>query len=419
MAVALHIDLVNQRLWRDGQEIKLTPKVFALLRYFVERPEQLITKDDLFNALWSNRYVNEELVRDYVRDLRKALGDDSEAPRYIETLRRRGYRYLGGITVGKRSPAPSPRPAAVEANMAFPLPDKPSLAVLPFDNLSRDAAQEIVADGLTEAIITTLARNPKLFVIARHSTFYYKGKAVTVKQVAEQLGVRYVLEGSLRRSGERMRVTAQLIDALTGHHLWAEEYDRRVQDLFEMEDDITWRIATEMEVKLTRGEDARIWRGKTHNIEAYQCLLRAIDLLEICAELSSEQGRRLLEKAVALDPAFASAWVWLGFAHLNQARFGWAKDRDEGYARAEQCAQQALRIDEKYAVGHSLLGCIHIFRGEPDKGLALVKQAAALDPQVEILEDLASHLAFLGDPQEALAMVQETMRPIPTTLLGI
>ncbi|MFO1349521.1 MAG: winged helix-turn-helix domain-containing protein [Gammaproteobacteria bacterium] len=242
-APVIQVDLVNQRLWRDEQEIKLTPKAFALLRYFVERPEQLITKDDLFNALWSDRYVSEELIRDYVRDLRKALGDDSEHPRYIETLHRRGYRYLGGITVSERPIAPSPRPVAVVANMAFPLPDKPSIVVLPFSNFSGAPAQDFFADGITESLIAAL-ENPQAV----------RDRANLVVLLQRQDGDGEAggrgTGGALRAGREyagikkTVRLTAQLIDALSGHHLWAEEYDGQLGDIFAFEDAITWKVAT-------------------------------------------------------------------------------------------------------------------------------------------------------------------------------
>ncbi|MFO1349532.1 MAG: winged helix-turn-helix domain-containing protein [Gammaproteobacteria bacterium] len=414
-APAIYVDLINQRLWRGEQEIKLTPKAFALLRYFVERPEQLISKDDLFNALWSDRYVNEELIRDYVRDLRKALGDDSDASRYIETLHRRGYRYRGGITVGEPPLVPPPRPVAVEANMAFPLPDKPSIVVLPFANFSGDPAQDFFIDGITESLITTLSKIPKLFVIARTSSFYYKGKTVTVKQVAEELGVRYVLEGSVRGSRERVRLTAQLIDALSGHHLWAEEYDGLRGDVFAFEDAITWKVATELEVQLIDGDGARLRRRETQNVEAYHCFLRGIALYDQFDKLSMQQAQRWLEEAVARDPNFASAWSWLGDTYrFLAAHFSSGADRASQLSRAVDYARKALAIDDKCSNAYFVLGAVHFYQGEHDKGAELLKKMVALQPSdSEKHAAYAFWLTYAGRPQEALVHIQQAMRLAP------
>ncbi|MFO1351712.1 MAG: winged helix-turn-helix domain-containing protein [Gammaproteobacteria bacterium] len=411
----VHVDLANQRLWCGEQEIKLTPKAFALLRYFVERPEQLISKDDLLDVLWQGRYVSEELIRDYVRDLRKALGDDSGSPRYIETLRRRGYRYLGGITVGERSLAPTPHSVAVEANRALAPLVKPALAVLPFANFSGDPAQDYLADGITESLITTLSKIPKLFVIARTSSFYYKGKVVTVKQVAEELGVRYVLEGSVQRFGDKMRVTVQLIDALSGHHLWAEGYDRALTDLFELQDEIVWQVATELEVQLTQGEMARVWRRATHHAGAYQHFRCGFDQFQSIDPLTIEQIQRWLTQALALDRKFASAWSLLAEAYCVQARFCEVPNRAELLSRAADCAQQALALDDTCADAHNALGDIYQQQGKHDEGLALLGKAVALDPNnaYSMISIANSLVYYSGRFQEALIRVEQALHLNP------
>ena len=207
---------------------------------------------------------------------------------------------VGGLLIW-RSATP-PVEVASKEKMAFPLPEKPSLAVLPFDNLSGDSSQDYFSDGITETIITNLSNVSNLFVIARNSTFTYKGKPVKVQQVAEELGVRYVLEGSVQRSEDRVRITAQLIDALTGHHLWAENYDRKLGDIFALQDDITEHVTMALKVKLTEGEQARIRRRDIENKEAYEYFLRGLEIFRTFTKEANDQGRKLFEKTVELDP---------------------------------------------------------------------------------------------------------------------
>jgi len=252
-------------------------------------------------------------------------------------------------------------PASIK-KMAFPLPDKPSIAVLPFDNLSGDSEQDYFSDGITESIITALSNVSNLFVIARNSTFTYKGKPVKVQQVAQELGVRYVLEGSVQRSGDRVRITAQLNDALKGHHLWAEQYDRKLDEIFVLQDDITARVAMALEVKLTEGEQARIRRGKTDNPKAYEYFLRG---LEICRRFTKEdnaQARKLFEKAVEIDPKFAYAWQEIGRMHYRDARFGWTDSPAESLKLAEELAQKTLTVNDSDATAYATLSLVYMAR---------------------------------------------------------
>jgi adenylate cyclase len=234
---------------------------------------------------------------------------------------------------------PPIEPASVE-KMAFPLPDKPSIAVLPFVNMSEDPKQEYFTDGITEDIITALSKTPRLFVIARNSTFTYKGKPVKVKQVAEELGVRYVLEGSARKSGNKVRVTAQLIDAIKGHHLWAEKYDRDLKDIFAIQDDITREIITALQVKLTEGEQARIWSRGTQNTKAYE---KALESLEHFRRFNPDNVilcRKKAQEALALDPNYPFAVALLAWSHLIEVWNGWSKSPGESMKKAVELAQK-------------------------------------------------------------------------------
>ncbi|MFA9615065.1 MAG: tetratricopeptide repeat protein, partial [Deltaproteobacteria bacterium] len=298
--------------------------------------------------------------------------------------------------------------------MAFPLPEKPSLAVLPFDNLSGDESQDYFSDGITENVITALSNVSNLFVIARNSTFTYKGKPVKVQQVAEDLGVRYVLEGSVQRSEDRVRITAQLIDALTGHHLWAEQYDRKFGDIFALQDDITEHVTMALEVKLTEGEQARIRRRQTDNPEAYESFLQGLKFLRIYTKEDNAQARKLLEKAVALDPNYAWAWQSIGWSHYRDGRFGWSDTPDQSLTRAEELAQKALTMDDSNAMAYALLSNVYMARKQHEKAIAYGEKALALAPNfADITATIGLTFMYSGRPEEAIELVKKAMRLSP------
>jgi len=314
-----------------------------------------------------------------------------------------------------RPSPPSVEPASVE-RMAFPLPDKPSIAVLPFTNMSEDPKQEYFSDGITEEIITALSKVPKLFVIARNSTFTYKGKPVKVKQVAEELGVRYVLEGGVRKAGDKVRITAQLIDALTGHHLWAERYDRNLSDIFAVQDEITKKIITALQVKLTEGEQVRTAAKGTNNLEAYLKYLQANELLHRLNIESNALAKQLAEEAIALDPEYASAYFALGGAHMMDVWLGSSKSPKQSMARAMELLQKALVLDDTYAEAHGLLGFLYSMTRQHDKAVALAEKALALDPNsAECHYRLGKILVFNGRWEESIPEYKKAIRlnPIP------
>ena len=234
---------------------------------------------------------------------------------------------VGGLLIW-RTAFPPVQVASVE-KMAFPLPDRPSIAVLPFDNMSKDPEQDYFSDGITEEIITALSKVPNLFVIARKSTFSYKGKPVKIRQVAEELGVRYVVEGSVRRAGDKVRVTAQLIDSIKGHHVWAERYERELKDTFALQDEITGNILSALMVKLTRGEQATIHHKGTDNLEAYLKVLQARWYSNSRTKEGNFQPGDLAEEAMAMDPEYSSAYIILAYSHLHEIFFGWSKSPKE------------------------------------------------------------------------------------------
>ena len=306
---------------------------------------------------------------------------------------------------------PPIEPASVE-KMAHPLPDKPSIAVLPFENLSGDPNQEYFSDGLTDQIITALSNVNNMFVIARNSTFTYKGKPVKVKQVAEELGVRYVLEGSIRKAGDRVRITAQLIDAMTGHHLWAERYDRQPKDIFDVQDEITKKIIIALQVELTEGEQARVYAKATDNFEAYEKFLRGMEYFLRFNEGDNFLARQAAEEAIALDPEYATAYTLLGFTHLMDVN--WSKSPRNSMEQALQAAQRALALDESFPPTHNLLCAIYRKQRQWEKAIAEGKRAIALNPNYARGHmSLADTMLYAGRFEEAIEHAKKAIHLNP------
>ncbi len=298
-------------------------------------------------------------------------------------------------------------------HMAFPLPEKPSVAVLPFDNLTGDAEREVLVDGLVEETIASLSKIPRLFVIARNSTFTYKGKPVKVDQVAEELGVRYVLEGSVRTSGDRVRITAQLVDAVEGHHLWAESYERQMGDILELQSEIAQRIVEELDVELVSGELARLQRGTTSNPDAYTIFLRA-EAAPRNTKANTLARIKLFEEALELDPGFSAAWAAMANDYARMGRIG-QEDATLAYAKAEEYAQKAIAADSEYPGAYLALSTVHRFRGEFDESLALVEKAVSLapgDPNAILYRGRMLRL-LPGRAEEAISTIKSAMRLNP------
>ncbi len=303
--------------------------------------------------------------------------------------------------------------------MAFPLPDKPSIAVLPFANMSEDSKQEYFSDGLTEEIITALSKTPRIFVIARNSTFTYKGKAVKVKQVAEELGVRYVLEGSVRKSENHVRITAQLIDALTGKHLWAERYDRDLKELFAIQDEITLEIIRALQVNLTEGEQARVIGKGTKNLQAYLKALEARVQFERMDKQGSMKAKQLAKEAIALDPNYAYPFSTLSTAHLLDLWFDFSESPKESMRLAVEAAQKALALDPSDPRAHVAWANLYVMQREYDKAIASAERAVALNPGgARSLYVLATAMFFSCRFNEALALHEQVMRldPFPSSM---
>ena len=309
-----------------------------------------------------------------------------------------------------------PSPSVDKADpkkMALPLPDKPSIAVLPFTNMSGEKEQEYFSDGITENIITGLSRIPRLFVIARNSTFIYKGKGVKVQQVAEDLGVRYVLEGSVQRSGNRVRITAQLIDALTGNHLWAERYDRDLMDIFAVQDEITMKILQSMRVKLTEGEQALRIRPP-RNLEVFLKILQGQEYIQRFNIEGNIMAKQLAEEIIALDPEFPWAYYMLASTHMMDVVLGLSKSPKESIEKAVELTQKAISLDPKDPRHYGLLGYLYVMKRDYDKAIAEVEKAVALDPGgAETNAWVGMTLNGVDRPKEAISLFEKAIRLNP------
>jgi adenylate cyclase len=424
----------GERIYGDGVNIA------ARLEGLAEAGGICISRTVYVNVENKLAYEYEYLGEQKVKNIAKPI----PAYRVLSTPRDAGYRVIGaketterkwlklallfaaavvlGIAVAvawrfyllPQTRAPSGLPPKEKA--AYPLPSKPSLAVLPFSNMSGDPEQEYFSDGLTEDIITGLSKVPKLLVIARNSVFIYKGKRVRVQQVGQELGVRYVLEGSVRKAGDRVRITAQLVDASTGHHLWAEKYDRDLRDIFELQDEITGEIMIALQVKLTEGEQVLAWRKGTRNQKAYEKALQALESYRRMTKEGNHRAKRLYEEAIALDPEYTVAIVGASYTHWMDVINGWSRSPSKSMEQAVRLAKKALGIDDSLADTHVLLGNIFLMKKQFKRAMAASEMAISLNPNgADVNALLGLMLRYLGRAEEAIEVLEKAMRlnPIP------
>jgi adenylate cyclase len=306
------------------------------------------------------------------------------------------------------------RKAGLPDKPPLPLPDKPSIAVLPFVNMSGDPEQEYFSDGITEEIITALSKVPKIFVIARHSSFTYKGKPIWVPTVGKELGVRYVLEGSVRKAGNKVRITAQLVDAQSGNHLWAERYDRDLKDIFAIQDEITMKIITALQVKLTEGEQASLDAKGTDNLDAYLMFLQGIEHFRRLNKEDMAIARKMCEEAIALDPEWPTPYLLLGWIYWNNVFLGWSKSPRESIKRALAAAQKCIALDDSYSSAHGLMSAVYTMKRHHDKAILEAEKAVALDPNsADDHARLGNVFNFAGKPEEAILALERAIRLNP------
>ena len=393
---------------RRGDDVrKVEPQVFDLLHYLLRNRGRVVSRDDIVGEIWQGRIVTDATISTCVKAARQAIGDDGRRQVWIKTIHGRGFRFVDAAE--QTDAAGRETQASAVSGVA---PDKPVLAVLPFDNLSADV-DEYFADGLTEDIITNLARFRDLQVIARTSTFKFKGRPVDISELCRTLNACYGVEGSVRRAGGRVRITAQLIDAATGVHLWADSYDREMQDIFEVQDEVTRTIAATLGVKLQDVALQRALRKSDAELDAYDCVLRA---RRYTASLSAEmhaEARDLLEKAVTLAPDYADAHALLANVYLAEHRFD-VNPLPDPIGRALSMAATAVRLDPQNAYARCWLAIVYFFRGENDLFEAEASRALSLNPNdPETLADIGHYLAFMGEFERGVELSTRAQRLNP------
>jgi adenylate cyclase len=316
---------------------------------------------------------------------------------------------------GEELPGPEANKTKYSANTkTLQVPDKPSIAVLPFENMSGDPEQEYFSDGITEDIITALSRVSDLMVVARNSTMAYKGKAIDAKHVGREQGVQYVLEGSVRKAGNRVRVSCQLIDAVTGIHKYADRFDRELEDIFLVQDEITKKVTVDLQVHLTSGEQARLWAGGTDNVAAWESALKADDLMARHIREENNAARVIAHNAVSLDPEYAAAWTTLGMTHWQDARWGWSESEDSSLKLAEDAARESERIDGNYPGTYTLLGLVYLAKRQHEQSIKMIERAVDLAPSHAASVALyAFSLLFSMRPDECIRQIKRAMRLSP------
>ena len=388
-----------------GEALPLRRQSFELLRLFVENAGRLLDRDAINRAIWSDVAVTDDSVTQCVRDIRRAIGDDAQ--RILKTVPRRGYLLTADVVIARDPPADPSLPG-------LPLPDKPSLAVLPFQNMSGDPEQEYFADGMVEEIITALSRIRWLFVIARNSSFTYKGRTVDIKQVGRELGVRYVLEGSVRKGGNRVRITAQLIDAIAGTHVWADRYDRDLSDIFAVQDEITASVAGAIEPALAEAEQQRVLRKPPKSLDAWEAYQRGLWHFNKYAPEENQIALGFFRQAIGLDPNFAPGHYGYALAlqwdiwHFSERPFS----EVQGTPRDE--ARIAVSLDDKDAMAHAVLAHMRMWDSEWEAAISEARTALALNPNSAfVISMLGCVLGFGGYRDEALDRLQQAMRASP------
>ena len=385
-----------------SEPVAIGPQAFDLLAYLLRNRSHVVSKNDLIDAVWGGRIISESTLTSHVNAVRTAIGDSGEEQRLVRTVARKGYRFVGEVS-------------ETEPREPLSLPDRPSIAVLPFLNLSGDPAQDYFVDGVVEDIISALSRMSWLFVIARNSSFTYKGRAVDVKQVGQELGVRYVLEGSLRKAANRVRITGQLVDATTAANLWAERFEGTIGDIFELQDQLAESVVGAIASQLERAEIERAWRKPTESLDAYDYYLRGMANLHRGTREAIDEALPSFHKAVECDPAFASAYAMAAWCHFWRKVNGWMTDRGQEIAEGARLARLAVELGKDDAValargGHALA---HL-AADLDAGTALIDRAVVLNPNLAAAWFLGGFVrVWNGNPDGAIAHFEHAMRLSP------
>jgi len=421
------LDVSRRELRRAGHLVPLEPRVFDLLEYLIRNRDRAVSKDDLIAGVWNGRIVSDSAVSSRMNAVRSVISDAGDQQRSIRTISRKGFRFVAVVREVPDSasalaailaPAGDTKPAPVTETVGPAIPDTPSIAVLPFTNMSGDTAQQYFADGIVEDITTELSRFNELFVIARNSSFKYRGKAIDVRQIGRDLGVRYLLEGSVRRMGDGMRVTVQLIDALTGRHRWAERYDRKIEDVFAVQDEVVRSIVTILAAHVKEAETERTLTKPPTSWHAYDYYLQATDRFSaFIASLRVDElyeTRRLLQRSIALDPNYARAYALLSTTYTT----AWVNPWDGDYLNADilewanELARKGVELDPGSPQARACLGLVLMWKRRHEQAIAEFERAISLNPNyVDWRFGLA--LVYAGEAERAIQVLHAYRRLDP------
>ena len=417
------LDAGLRELTRGGENVAVEPQVFDLLIYLVENRDHVVTKDDLIETVWDGRIVSESTLTSRINAARKAVGDSGKDQAVIRTLARKGFRFVGDVSataateprgeLPQLEASPPAVPSAEPLRQHQPPLDRPAIAVLPFVNISGESEQEYFSEGISEDIITALSKLRWFYVVARNSAFSYKGKAVHLKQIGEELGVGYVIEGSVRKDGNHVRITAQLNDVVTGSHLWAERYDRDLADVFAVQDEITQAVVAAIEPQLYAAEDFRARRKTPDNMAAWDLVMRALSHYWRVTQQDNLVAQALLEKAIAVDPGYGQALSLLAACYTFSAHMGW-ETMPRAIPLAERAALSAIRADSEDAWAHYALASVYLFYKRFDDSIAEFELALRLNPNFSPARGIYGvALAYCGRWEEGASAARQALRFSP------
>jgi TolB-like protein/cytochrome c-type biogenesis protein CcmH/NrfG len=397
------LDTATRELKRADRLVPIEPQVFDVLTFLIANRNRVVTKDELVDSIWQGRTISESTLTSRINAARKAIGDSGDQQILIRTFHRKGFRFVGALHPD------------TDAAPAVPLADRPAIAVLPFTNMSGDPEQEYFSDGISEDIITALSKLRWFLVIARNSSFIYKNKSVHLSQIATELGVRYVIERSVRKDGDRVRITAQLNDVGTGSHLWAERYDRSLADVFAVQDEITEAVVAAIHPQLYAAENFRAQRKPPESMDAWDLVMRALSHYWRVTRQDNVVAQALLEKAIGIDPNYGRALGVLATAYMFGAHMGWAEaDVSAVSAVAERAALAATRADSEDPWAHQALGSVYLLSRRFEDSIAEYELALRLNPNFALAQGYYGlSLAYGGKWQPADEAARRAIRLSP------
>jgi TolB-like protein/cytochrome c-type biogenesis protein CcmH/NrfG len=413
------LDTNRRELSRGSDRVAIEPQVFDLLVYLLENRDRVVSKDDLIASIWDGRIVSESTLTSRINAARKAVGDSGRDQKLIRTFSRKGFRFVGTLRpeqAGGESPEPAAHPAAdagEATRSVLPPLDRPAIAVLPFTNMSDEPEQEYFSEGISEDIITALSKLRWFYVIARNSSYIYRGKAVHIHRVGEELGVGYIVEGSVRKEGNRVRITAQLNNVSTGMQIWSEHYDRSIADVFAVQDEITQAIVAAIEPQLYAAENFRAQRKAPDSMDAWDLVMRALSHYWRVTRQDNTVTQALLEKAISIDPNYGQALGLLAASHMFCAHMGWA-DMATAIPTGERAALAAIRADSEDPWAHYALGAVYLFTRCFDDSLAEFELALRLNPSFAPARGYYGvALAYCGRWEEGDLAARQALRLSP------